>query len=258
MKQLRFSLLFLLCVLVAVPVSAKSKTKVIAHRGYWKTEGSAQNSIRSLERANEIKVYGSEFDVHLTADNIPVVYHDKSIEGKEIQTTPYAELKELKLPNGETLPTLEQYLDRAKKLKKTKLIFELKSHATPERDREAAKIAVDMVNSKKLRKRTEYIAFSLEAAMELHRLSPKTPVYYLNGDLTPKQLKELGFAGLDYHYKVMQKHPEWFKEAKDLKLKINVWTVDGPQVMQEMIEAGVDFLTTDYPEEAQKAVHLYR
>ena len=84
--------------------------------------------------------------------------------------------------------------------------------------------------------------------MELHRLSPKTPVYYLNGDLSPKQLKELGFAGLDYNYKVMQKHPEWFAEAKDLK----------PQVMEEMIEKRVDFLTTDYPEEAQKAVHLYR
>ena len=75
MKHLKLSLLFLLCVLMAVPVSAKRKTKVIAHRGYWKTEGSAQNSIRSLERANEIKVYGSEFDVHLTADNVPVVYH---------------------------------------------------------------------------------------------------------------------------------------------------------------------------------------
>ena len=218
---------------------------MIAHRGYWKTEGAAQNSIRSLERANEIKVYGSEFDVHLTADNVPVVYHDRKIEGKDIQTASYAELKDLKLSNGETLPTLEQYLDRAKKLKKTKLIFELKSHATPLRDREAAKIVVDMVNGKKLTKRTEYIAFSLEAAKELHRLSPK-------------QLKELGFAGLDYNYKVMQKHPEWFVEAKDLKLKINVWTVNDPQVMEEMIEKRVDFLTTDYPEEAQKAVHLYR
>ena len=146
MKHLKLSLLFLLCVLMAVPVSAKRKTKVIAHRGYWKTEGSAQNSIRSLERANEIKVYGSEFDVHLTADNVPVVYHDRKIEGKDIQTASYAELKDLKLSNGETLPTLEQYLDRAKKLKKTKLIFELKSHATPLRDREAAKIVVDMVN----------------------------------------------------------------------------------------------------------------
>ncbi|MTU92864.1 glycerophosphodiester phosphodiesterase, partial [Parabacteroides merdae] len=56
MKHLKLSLLFLLCVLMAVPVSAKRKTKVIAHRGYWKTEGAAQNSIRSLERANEIKV----------------------------------------------------------------------------------------------------------------------------------------------------------------------------------------------------------
>lgn len=79
MKHLKLSLLFLLCVLMAVPVSAKRKTKVIAHRGYWKTEGAAQNSIRSLERANEIKVYGSEFDVHLTADNVPVVYHDRKI-----------------------------------------------------------------------------------------------------------------------------------------------------------------------------------
>lgn len=258
MKHLKFSLLFLMCMLAAVPVSAKKKTKVIAHRGYWKTEGSAQNSIRSLERANEIKVYGSEFDVHLTADNVPVVFHDNKIQGKNIQTTPYAELKDLKLPNGETLPTLEQYLDKAKTLKKTKLIFELKSHATPQRDREAAKIVTDMVNGKKLTKRTEYIAFSLEAAKELHRLSPKTPVYYLNGDLSPKQLKELGFTGLDYYYKVMQKHPEWFAEAKDLKLKINVWTVDDPKVMKEMIENQVDFLTTDYPEEAQKAVYLHR
>ena len=166
MKHLKFILSLLLCVLMVVPVSAKKKTKVIAHRGYWKTEGSAQNSIRSLERANEIKVYGSEFDVHLTSDNVPVVFHDRKINGMEIQTTPYAELKDLKLPNGETLPTLEQYLDRAKKLKKTKLIFELKSHATPQRDREAAKIAVDLVNGKKLAKRTEYIAFSLEAAKE--------------------------------------------------------------------------------------------
>lgn len=258
MKHLNFSLLFLMCMLAAIPVSAKKKTKVIAHRGYWKTEGSAQNSIRSLERANEIKVYGSEFDVHLTADNVPVVFHDNKIQGKNIQTTPYAELKDLKLPNGETLPTLEQYLDKAKTLKKIKLIFELKSHATPQRDREAAKIVTDMVNGKKLTKRTEYIAFSLEAAKELHRLSPKTPVYYLNGDLSPKQLKELGFTGLDYYYKVMQKHPEWFAEAKDLKLKINVWTVDDPKVMKEMIENQVDFLTTDNPEEAQKAVHLHR
>ena len=87
MKHLKLSLLFLLCVLMAVPVSAKRKTKVIAHRGYWKTEGAAQNSIRSLERANEIKVYGSEFDVHLTADNRRKGYPDGLLCGAERSET---------------------------------------------------------------------------------------------------------------------------------------------------------------------------
>lgn len=258
MISLRFFYLLLLSVIFVLPAGAKGKARVIAHRGYWQTEGSAQNSIRALERANEIKVYGSEFDVHLTADNVPVIFHDKKIGELDIQTATYAELKDLKLPNGEILPTLEQYLDKARTFKKTKLIFELKSHATPERDREAARIVVDMINSKKLRKRTEYIAFSLEAAKELHRLSPKTPIYYLNGDLSPEEIKKLGFTGLDYNYKVMQKNPHWFKEAKDLKLKINVWTVNAPEVMTEMIVNGADFITTDIPEEAQKIVHLHR
>lgn len=248
----------LFALMLVYTVASKDKTKVIAHRGYWKTEGSAQNSLRSLERAREIEVYGCEFDVHLTADNVPVVYHDRKINGMDIQETPYAELKDCKLTNGETLPTLEQYLDHANKVKGIKLIFELKSHATPERDREAAEIVVDMINGKKLCERTEYISFSLEAAKELHRLSPRTPVYYLNGDLSPKELKELGFAGPDYHVDVMQEHPEWFREAKDLKLKVNVWNVNDPAVMQEMIEKGADFLTTDQPEEALQVVRSYR
>ena len=73
--NLKSTLLLLLCLMMAGMVAAKDNTKVIAHRGYWKTEGSAQNSIRSLERASEIGAYGSEFDVHLTADNVLVVYH---------------------------------------------------------------------------------------------------------------------------------------------------------------------------------------
>ena len=31
------------------------KTQVIAHRGYWKTDGSAQNSIAALVKADSIK-----------------------------------------------------------------------------------------------------------------------------------------------------------------------------------------------------------
>ena len=36
---------------------------------------------------------------------------------------------------------------------------------------------------------------------EFIRLCPKSEVSYLNGELSPMELKEFGFTGLDYHYK---------------------------------------------------------
>ena len=234
--NLKSTLLLLLCLMMAGMVAAKDNTKVIAHRGYWKTEGSAQNSIRSLERASEIGAYGSEFDVHLTADNVLVVYHDNDIQGKHIQSCTYDELKDLQLSNGEKLPTLEQYLKRAKKLKNIRLIFELKSHDTPERNRDAARLSVQMVKRMKLAKRTDYISFNMDACKEFIRLCPKSEVSYLNGELSPMELKELGFTGLDYHYKVLQSHPDWVKDCKVLGMTSNVWTVDDPKLMEEMID----------------------
>ena len=224
-----------------------TKTRVIAHRGYWDTDGSAQNSIRALEKAAEIKAYGSEFDVHLTSDDVAVVFHDNKIGGLEIQKTPYAQLKDKTLTNGEKLPTLQQYLEKAQQLKDIKLIFELKSHYNAQRDIEAAQASVAMVKKMNLQDRTEYISFSLTAVKEIHRLAPEADVYYLNGDISPKGLKSYGLSGLDYHFGVMQKHPEWFQEAKDLDLKVNVWTVNDVAIMKDMIKMGADFLTTDNP-----------
>ena len=251
----RHLLLYMVTFFLMTPAMAQHNAKIIAHRGYWKCEGSAQNSLTSITKAAEIKVYGAEFDVQLTADNVLVVYHDSYIDGINIKKSTYAQIKDKKLPNGETLPTLDQFLDHAKKYKRLELIFELKPHANAERDREAAQASVAMVNAKKLRKRVTYISFSLEAVKELHRLSPKTPVYYLNGELSPKEIKALGLAGMDYQYKVMLKHPEWFKEAKELNLKTNVWTIRDVKTAQKLNDMGVDFMTTDIPVEVMGKVN---
>ena len=79
-------------VLVAFSASLFAKTQVIAHRGYWKQAGSAKNSISSLINAQTIGVYGSELDVHITADKVVVVNHDDSIQGHDINTSTYSEL----------------------------------------------------------------------------------------------------------------------------------------------------------------------
>ena len=83
---------------------------------------------------------------------------------------------------------------------------------------------------------------------EFIRLAPKgTPVYYLTGDLTPKELKAWGCAGPDYHFSVFQKHPEWIKECHDLGMKVNAWTVNEAKDMEWLISQGVDFITTNEP-----------
>lgn len=125
--------LFITCVCSLFMLAAHAQTQVIAHRGFWKAEGSAQNSITALKKAAEAGVYGSEFDVQLTADGVIVVNHDETIAGLTIGKTPYNKLKDLKLKNGETLPTLADYLKAGKQLPDIRLILEIKPHPT-ERD----------------------------------------------------------------------------------------------------------------------------
>jgi glycerophosphoryl diester phosphodiesterase len=241
----------LLMIACALPATAQDIPKVIAHRGYWQTYGSAQNSIHAFERAAETGVYGSEFDVHMTADSILVLFHDNTIQGINIQAAPYAHIQDMKLSNGESIPLLREFLEATRRISPDiKLIFELKPHATPELNREAARRSVETIREKRLTYRTEFITFSLDAGKELIRLAPEIPVYYLNGDLSPEQLKESGFAGLDYHYGVMRNNPHWFKQAKALGLGINVWTLNDPAIIKEMTDCGADFITTDTPSDA--------
>lgn len=239
--------LFLTSALLLVSYGVGAQTQVIAHRGYWKTPGSAQNSIAALVKADSIHCYGSEFDVWLAADEQLVVNHDPTYQTQSMESSPSTLLTTLQLDNGERLPTLAKYLRTAKELH-TRLILELKAHSTPERETKAIEQIVAMVQHFGLESRMEYITFSLHATKEFIRLAPVgTPIFNLGGKLTPKELKEMGCAGPDYHLSVFRKNPEWIKECHDLGLKVNAWTVNNPEDMKWLIENKADFITTNEP-----------
>lgn len=222
---------------------------VVAHRGYWRTDGSAQNSLASLRRAAEIKCYGSEFDVWMTADGVPVVFHDATIDGIRIEDTTFATLMNNRLSNGEFIPTLQQYLYEALKYPDCKLIFELKSHRTPEREKCAIGKSLELIKMLGLEGRTEYISFSRHACEHIHSQMPDAKVAYLSGDLSPKEVKALGLTGIDYHQKVFEQHPEWLNEAAEEGIEVNVWTVDGEQDLRHHATLkGIDIITTNDPE----------
>jgi glycerophosphoryl diester phosphodiesterase len=241
---------------LALGVSANAfaaTPKVIAHRGYWKTEGSAQNSIRSLIKADSIGCFASEFDVWMTKDGKLVINHDPTINGVEIQVSKAKDVVAQKLANGENVPTLDQYLKTAATFKDTRIVCELKAHKDKKQEEKAVKAILKAMNKYKLTDRVDYITFSKEALLNFIKYAPKgTAVYYLNGEMSPAELKAVGAAGMDYHQNVFKEHPEWIKETQDLGMKVNVWTVNKEKDMQRLINQGVDFITTNEPETLQR------
>lgn len=225
----------------------KSETKVVAHRGFWRTEGSDQNSIASLLKADELGAWGAEFDVWRASDGVLVLNHDGVHDGHVVQNTPSTVLTTLRLANGETMPTLDAYLAAAKRTK-VHLVLELKPHATPEAETAAAEATVKAVEAAKLTKRVTYITFSRHAMEELIRLAPKNDVLYLGGDISPEELEKLGAAGGDYNHGVYLKHPEWLEYMKQHGMISNIWTVNHPVDMIWAMRQQIDFLTTDRPD----------
>ena len=225
-----------------------AQPRLVAHRGFYTTPGSDENTISSLINAQQLGVYGVEFDVWLASDGVPVLNHDGWHYGYKVPDTPSSTLTTLKLENGETMPTLAQYLEAAKKTK-VELVLELKPHDTPEKETLAAETVVKMIDAYKLAKRVTYITFSRHAMEELIRLAPaKTPVLYLGNNISPEELQKLGATGGDYNYWVYQKNPSWLDYLKQAKMISNVWTVDKPTEMIWTIDNKVDFITTDRPD----------
>lgn len=229
-------------------------TKIIAHRGYWDCEGGAKNSIFALKKAQEIGAYGSEFDVYRTADGVMVVHHDATIKSNDgsktfkIEETNYDEIKNITLSNGEKLPTVEQYLKQFKKSKCTRLVYELKGHSTPELETKAVEESVRLIKKHGLESRTIFISFSFHSCKEFHRLMPENEVQYLSGNLTPEEVHAAGIKGIDYQHFVFTLHPDYVQRAHDLGMTVNVWTVNDTRIFKQMINLGVDYVTTDKPD----------
>lgn len=242
--------LFLLSLLVAgsaMSLQAVSP-KVVAHRGYWDAPGSAQNSLRSLAKADSVGAWGSEFDVWRSADGVLFCNHDPNFKGVTFHAADSKIISNVILDNGERVPTLRDMLVEAQSHPDLRLVFELKEHPDKGAEEAAVKESISLVDEMGFSGRTEYITFSKQALINFVKYAPKgTEVYYLTGDLTPAQVKVVGGTGIDYNINVLKAHPEWITEAHDLGMKVNIWTVDKPEDMKWCIENGADIITTNQP-----------
>lgn len=226
------------------------KNKIIAHRGAWKEFNLPQNSIASLKKAIELKCFGTEFDVHLTKDDIVVVNHDADFFGLNIETTNYYDLLIEELPNGEKLPTLNDFFSEGLNQTETKLILEVKTSEIGGTDR--TKLLIDVIINELTKKTNpenlEFILFDFDSAVYLKKKLPNFFVHYLEGDKTANEIVKSSLNGMDYNYHLLLADKNIIKDFKNLNLKTNSWTVNNLEIAKEFISQEIDCITTDYPQ----------
>lgn len=256
----------ILCTLAAAAcvVAAAAQTKVVAHRGYHAKKGSAENSVSSLRNAQQLGVYGMEFDVNLTADDSLIVFHGPwlgepgSPDRIHVQRSSYRQIAAHRIENGHAIPTLRQFLEQGRKDTNTRLILEIKKHAAPKRETEAVEAIVHLVREMGVAGHTEYLSFSQHICRELMRLQPGAKVTYVNGDLSPDELKEQGYAGLSYNLNILMNRPEWIDRAHELGLEVTLWMTNRPDIVEWGIRHRVDLVSTDDPVMAKEVIRKYR
>jgi glycerophosphoryl diester phosphodiesterase len=229
--------------------------KVIAHRGAWKNQNVPENSLGSLQRAIELGCEGSEFDVWLSSDKIPVVCHNASVGGKLIEQTTASELQKISLGKDDFVPTLEQYLLAAKHQNRTHLVLEIKSsEISQERSLELTNAVVCMVHNLKVQAWVDYISFNYGVLKRVHELDPDAKTAYLADDKKLEELVADGITGIDYPFYSFHKDETLVKKAHQLGLTVNVWTVDQEEELRYFITQGVDRITTNEPEQLIKLI----
>ncbi len=224
---------------------------IVAHRGYWNCEeaGYAENSIAALRCAQEYGFWASEFDLQMTSDEVVVITHDSKIDGRPIGEIPYSEIADITLPNGEKLPTIDAFFAQAAKNPKTMLICEFKKQATPEREDRLLEIAFAKMREYGIYNPAQVIlvAFSKHICEVVTSTLPEFTILYPDKDCDPNQLAESGINGVYYKYTVYGKHPDWYEQARANGMFVDCWTVDDEENMMNMLNLGVDLITTNEP-----------
>jgi glycerophosphoryl diester phosphodiesterase len=84
--------------------------KVLSHRGYHVEAGIHENTHAAFERAIAFGVDGIETDIRLSADEQPVLYHDRlAPDGRPVESLTRRQLEEIV---GYEIPTLDEILTR--------------------------------------------------------------------------------------------------------------------------------------------------
>ena len=210
--------------------------------------------------AEKTNVDGIESDVHISKDGKLVIFHDASVERTSngtgfIRDLTYAELLELdigawKSPEfaGQRIWTLGQLLDFCRE---TRLLLnlELKNYEVFYDGLEQR--VIDEICARGMQEQVFVSSFNHISMQRFKELCPEIET----GLLYDKPLLDMEYYLLrsnadNVHprYMLLQYQPELMDLFHNRGMKVNTWTVNDEDAMEDMLRRGVDGIISNYPD----------
>jgi len=217
---------------------------VIAHRGASATH--PENTIEAFRAAAAVGADWVELDVRRTADGALVVHHDAHLpDGRAI-----VELPAEALPMS--VPTLEAALDACAGMG---VNIEIKNNPPDpdlDPDEYVAEATIDLLHHRDGRDEVLISSFNPATLVRVRERAGHLPTALLVVDPQPdtvEVLLEVGHTAL--HPYDLFVDVALVDRCHEHGIAVNVWTVDDPARMRELLAQGVDGICTNVPHVAR-------
>jgi glycerophosphoryl diester phosphodiesterase len=241
-----------------LPAPAMHHPLVVAHRG--NSSAAPENTLSAFRSALKLGVDGVELDYHHSADGVPVIIHDDTLDRTtnavglwkrnkvKVADCRVAQLQELDWGQwfgdgqfaGEPLPTLEAAID---------LIGGAGKLCVIERKAGDAATLLALLSRKKQIKNSIVMAFDWAFLAECHAIDAGLRLVALGeGPLKGEQLDKIaqipaGYVG--WNQKSLDAPA--IARVHDRGMRAWTWTVDDSARMREMTAAGINAIATNDP-----------
>lgn len=224
--------------------------QITAHRG--SSGGAPENTMAALRLAVEETADYAEIDVQYSKDGVIVVCHDIRLTAlagvdKKVSDLTLAELKELDMGShfspefaGEPMPTLEEVLDYCKG--KINLNIEIKNIG---KNTDLPEAVAAMIREKDM---------AGQCVVTSTKLSYLEQVKAADGELKTGYIVPAAYGeyydnpAIDFiSLRASLATRSLVERAHEAGKAVHVWTVNSAKEMEQMKQAGVDNLITDYP-----------
>jgi len=224
-----------------------------AHRGA--SEYAPENTMLAFNLGIFMGANGIETDVQITKDNVPVLFHDNTLERVTGQAGcigdyTYEELRRFDVIHGEHFDKIQKFEDFLIHFGFRSLTFAIEL-----KEAKAAEPAADLIRKYGVEAKVTVTSFKYDALLAIRAYAPELKTGYLTKQVDDELLVRMKADGIGEICPLGSiVTSESVKAWHEAGFNVRAWGIANDQRMRHAYEAGVDGMTVNFPDKLQSYI----